>query len=66
MRPAPAQKFRAAAQVRFRKMRMIKTNDRNFQRTADRNGFPPNLVWVARFDDVGVFALQDLFDRTQI
>jgi len=45
---------------------MIKTYDWNFQRTADRNGFPPNLVWVARFNDVRLFALQDLFDRTQI
>src|SRR6266536_4477909 len=49
MRPASAQEFRAAAQICFGEMRMVKANHRNFQGTTDRNRFPPNLVWVTRF-----------------
>jgi len=61
-----AKKLRAAAQIRLRKMRVIKTNDWDFQRPADRNRFPPDLVRVTRFDNVRAFTFQDLFDRTQV
>src|SRR6266480_5036005 len=54
---AVAKKPDIAAQVRFREMRMIKTNDRNFQGATDRDRFPPNLIRIARFDDVRPLAL---------
>ena len=62
----PAKIFGGAAQIRFRKMRMIKTNDRNPERASGCNRFPCDLIRIARFDDVGTFAFQNFFDRAQI
>src|SRR6266496_2272275 len=66
MRSASAQEFRAAAQICFGEMRMVKANHRNFQGTADRNRFPSNLVWVTRFDDIRPFMFNNFFDGSQV
>src|SRR5947199_5643481 len=61
-----AKKADAATQVRFREMRMIKTNDRNFQGAADRDRFPPNLIRVAGFEDVRPLTLYNFLDGTHV
>src|SRR5580765_212583 len=45
---------------------MIKTDDRNLLRTADRDRFPANLIWIARFDNVRPFLFQNFFDGAKI
>jgi hypothetical protein len=47
LRAAFAQKFCAPAQIRFRKMGMIKTNDWNSQRATRGNRFPSDLIRIA-------------------
>src|SRR6266498_1048041 len=45
---------------------MIKTNHRNFQGAPGSNRFPSNLIWVARFDEIGPLPFQDFFYSAQI
>lgn len=47
-------------------MRVIKADHRHPCACPKRDCLPPNLVRVARLDDVWLFALQHLTDRTQI
>ena len=62
----PPEIFSGAAQIRFRKMRVIKRDHRNSQRPAGSDRFPCDLIRIARFDDVRALALQDFLDRAQI
>ena len=45
---------------------MIKANDRDLLRTADGDRFPTDLIRIARFDEIGAFALQDFLDDAQV
>src|SRR5438067_10569049 len=47
-------------------MRMIERDDRNARRLSERDRFPADLIWITRFDDVRLFALQDFADGAQI
>src|SRR5664279_319269 len=47
-------------------MRMIKSDDWDSQRSAQRNCFPAHLIWIAGFDDIGPLALDDFAHCAQI
>jgi hypothetical protein len=66
LRTAFAQKFRTSAQIGFRKMGVIKTNDWHSQRATGGNRFPSDLIRIARFDEIRALAFQDFFDGAEI
>src|SRR5580692_1969113 len=45
---------------------MVKADDRNAQRLTRDDGFPGNLVWVARFNDIRFFSGQNFFHGVQV
>src|SRR5205823_14613908 len=61
-----AKKFRSTADVRFREMRVIKSDHWDAQRFAAGNRFPCYLIWVARLDQVRPFTFQNLLNRPQV
>src|SRR5207244_7836528 len=61
-----AKQARGIAQMCFWKVRMIKTDDRDFQHAPDRDRLPPDLVRIARFDDIRPVALDNFLDRAQV
>ena len=50
----------------FRKVRVVKANNRDIEATTGGDGLPCDLIGVAGFNDIGSFFFQDLFDEVKL
>jgi hypothetical protein len=56
----------ALSHVRFREMRVVKSDHGYAQRAPDLQRFPAELIGIGRLDDIGLLTVQNFFNCPKI